>query len=384
MHDTTLANWRQAPHNVWAFRHVDKILPTATIAKGKTLPLPNAHSFDAASVTISFEGTRQPLETALTEAACDGLLVLHHGKVVHEQYRHGDASARHILFSVSKSVTGILAGLLVGDGRLDPEAPVTRYVPEMATSAYGSATVRHVLDMTVDVTFVEDYLDTQGAFARYRVATGWNPPRPEFGELGLHEFLGTLPRGNGEHGQSFHYVSPNSDLLGWILERAGGEALALQLSRRLWQPMGAEADAFITVDRRGAARSAGGICTTLRDLARFGELIRCDGMTATGQQLVPRDWIKDLWHGGDGAAWQRGSMTGLFPRGCYRSQWYVSDDKDPALCAIGIHGQWIYVNPAAGVVIVKHASQAQPVDDRIERLNMAMFSAISAALNPSG
>lgn len=378
MTKATLANWRTPPHNVWAFRHVDELIPAATIKHGTPSPLQNGTALDTGHIRVNFEGRALSFEEVVDETEGDAILVMHDGKVVHENYRNGDDKTRHILFSVSKSVTAMLAGILVADGKLDADAPVTHYVPEIASSAYGSASVRHVLDMTVDVTFVEDYLDSEGAFARYRAATGWNPPNPKFGTLGLHDFLGTLPRGADSHGRSFHYVSPNSDLLGWILERAGNEPFTEQLSKRIWQPLGADRDAYITVDYQGAARTAGGICTTLRDLARFGEMVRRGG-TTKDHRIVPLDWIEDIWKNGDPAAWQRGSMVELFPRGRYRSKWYISDDHDPALCAIGIHGQWIYIKPSTKTVIVKQSSQKLPLDYRIDRLNLALFETVSSA-----
>ena len=378
MSAANLSNWRKPPHNVWAFRHVDDIIATERIAAAQPAPLDHAGQLNTNALQFQFEGRRWSFDEALAETDGDGLLVLKGGQVVHESYRQGSAAERHILFSVSKSVTGILAGILAGDGKLDPEAPITHYVPEVKNSAYGSATVRHVLDMTVDLTFVEDYLDTQGAFARYRSAMGWNPPNPNFGDEGLHAFLGSLPRASDPHGKAFHYVSPNSDLLGWILERAGGETIAVQLAKRIWQPMGAEHDAYITVDHLGAARTAGGICTTLRDLARFGELIRCGGQ-ANGQHIVPKAWIQDIWQNGESAAWQRGTMIDLFPRGRYRSQWYISDERSPALCAIGIHGQWIFIEPVSQLVVIKQSSQREPLDNRIDLLNIALFQAIAEA-----
>ena len=141
-------------------------------------------------------------------------------------------ATRHILFSVSKSVTGTLAGILVEEGKLDPEAPVVTYLPEVENSAYRDATVRHVLDMTVDLDFVEDYSDTKGDFARYRVSTGWNPPNPDLGHEGLHAFLATVKPAQSRHGETFYYASPNSDLLGWLLERVGGMTFAKLLSEK--------------------------------------------------------------------------------------------------------------------------------------------------------
>jgi CubicO group peptidase (beta-lactamase class C family) len=306
--------------------------------------------------------------------------VLQGGSCVVERYDHGlRPEMPHIIFSVSKSVTGTLAGIIVGDGRLDPDAPVTRYIPEVAGSAYGDCLVRHVLDMTVSTSFVEDYLDPSGDFARYRVATGWNPVTGEPADL--RSFLTTLGRGAEPHGAMFHYVSPNSDLLGWILERATGTPYAVLLSEELWQPMGASDDAYITVDRLGAPRTAGGLCVTLRDLARVGELMRRRG-AAAGRQLVPESWIDDILTNGDEAAWRRGRAAGsILPGGRYRSQWYSVGDDHGAFCAIGIHGQWIYVDPATGIVIAKLSSQPLPVDEAMEELQLAGFAAIARGLD---
>jgi len=376
---TTLANWRLPPFNRWAFRHVDTLIPVSTIAAGKAAPLAQGTAFDTSNLHVDYEGRRWNSDEVLTEGQTDGLLVLRNGKVVYETYPNSDAATRHLMFSVSKSFTGLLAGILAGEGKLDPDAPVTKYVPEIAPSTYGSAKVQHVLDMTVGVSFVEDYLDTKGPFARYRAATQWNPPNPDFGGEDLHQFLATLPSDGQAHGAAFHYISPNSDLLGWIVERAGGAPFAQLFSEHVWKPMGAERDGYITVDANGGSRTAGGICVTLRDLARLGEMVRNSG-AANGKQIVPQNWIADMWANGDPAAWLHGDMTHLFPQGRYRSQWYVADPESSAMCAIGIHGQWIYIDPKAELVIVKQSSQANPVDARIDLLNLALFRAIAAVI----
>jgi CubicO group peptidase (beta-lactamase class C family) len=174
-------------------------------------------------------------------------------------------------------------------------------------------------------------------------------------------------------------VSPNTDLLGWILERASGERFVDLMSALLWQPMGAESDAYVTVDRLGAPRTAGGICTSLRDLARVGEVMRCRGI-ANGHQVVPGSWIDDILSNGDPQAWAKSDTNALLPGGRYRSLWYVTGNAHGAYYAFGIHGQWIYVDPAAGVVIAKQSSWPDPLDDAMERWHLAGFDAIARAL----
>ncbi len=379
----TLANWRLPPFNNWAFHHVREIVPSANIYHG-TGPVLSLPASGTALPNLAFRGLRGrdwTLDEMLQVSDTDGFLVLQSGRIVTERYFNGlTPEAPHIIFSVSKSLTGSLAGVVVAQGQLDPDAPVARYIPEAANSAYGDCTIRHVLDMTVSVDFVEDYLNTDGPFARYRDATGWNPILDPARLNDLRGFLLSLPRDSHDHGEKFYYASPNSDLLGWVLERASGRTLPSLLSELIWQKMGAEFDAYVTVDRFGAPRSAGGICCSLRDLGRFGEMMRREGNVA-GTQVVPQDWIADIRHAGDAAAWQRGSMAKFLPKGRYRSKWYQLGSESGAYCGIGIHGQWIYIDPASEIVIAKMSSQKLPVDEPLDGLMLTGFAAIVRALS---
>ncbi len=372
----TLANWRLHPQSPWAFRNVDRLLPVATIKAATARTLPEGTPLNLSKFKFEWQGRQRNLAEVIETSNTDAFIVLHDGRIVAERYINGDAKTRHIMFSVSKSVTASLCGALVAAGNLDPEAAVTTYIPEVASSVYGDCTVRHVLDMTVAINFVEDYLDPKGDFARYRVATGWNPPGAIPFTHGLHGFLTTLKRGSGEHGTRFDYVSPNSDLLGWIVERAGGATFADLVARHLWQPIGAETDAYVAVDAEGAARAAGGMCMSLRDAARFGDMLASHGRV-DGNQVIPGAWIDDIVNNGNPAAWQAGKMTHLFPNGKYRSKWYVPGDPPGAFCAIGIHGQWIYIDPKSKTVIVKQSSQALPLENDTDQLLLSAYRAIS-------
>lgn len=375
----TLANWRIAPFSRWAFHHVREIVPSATIGCGSPAPL-ERDDCDLSAVPLpDGEAGEIPLARLLAESATTGFVVLRGGRLVYEWYDGYDGLAPHLLFSVSKSMTGLLAGILIDAGALDPEVPIGALLPETAGSAYADATLGHVLDMTVSTSFDESYLDPAGDYQRYRVATGWNPVPPGWEPGDLRGFLTTLARAEAPHGRTMHYVSPNSDLLGWAIERATGRRFAELFSERVWTPMGAEAPADITVDRLGAPRTAGGISARPRDLARLGEMVRRRGLVG-GRPVLPGWWIDDMNAGGDREAWLRSDMRVLFPAGRYRSQWYQSGLPSGAIAAIGIHGQWLWIDPEAEVVIAKVSAQAEPVDDALDQRVIAGLDALSAAL----
>ena len=205
--------------------------------------------------------------------------------------------------------------------------------PEVRDTAYRGATVRHLLDMRVGILFDEDYMAADGPIIAYRRATGWNPPEPDEPPSDLRSFCAQLTGTDGLHGQRFHYVSTNTDLLAWVIERATGERYADLMSRLLWAPAGAERPAYITVDRLGAPRAAGGMCVAARDLARIGLLIVGNGRR-DGRQVLPERWIDDIERNGDPEAWDAGDFAPFLPGRPmhYRSQCYVlRGEKSPDL-----------------------------------------------------
>jgi CubicO group peptidase (beta-lactamase class C family) len=355
----TLANWRTAPFNRWGFQHVRELVPSADIANDpdRVSPLPPAFE-DLSQLEIE---PGMGLARFLEATDTDALVVLRKGRLAFEHYANGmSAHTPHILMSVSKSLLGLLAAILERRGDLDPQRRVTDYVPELARTAYAGASVRHLLDMRAGIAFDEDYLATAGPIIEYRKATNWNPLGSGDVPSDLHGFFATLVGADGAHGGRFHYVSPNTDLLGWVIERAAGARYADLMSELLWRPMGAERSAYITVDRLGAPRVAGGVCTTARDLARVGQLL-----VEGGRGVVPAGWIEDVAAHGDPAAWAAGSFAAYYP-GLdmhYRSQWYVVRERSPLLFAMGIHGQNLFVDRARQIVIAKFSSQAAPIDE---------------------
>jgi CubicO group peptidase (beta-lactamase class C family) len=375
----TLANWRTAPYLKWAFQHVREIVPSADIANapGGVWQI-ESESRDFSSFSFQCGGEAYSLERFIADTDTDGLAILHRGKLVFEHYGNGMTSnTPHILMSVSKSLTAIVAGILIDKDILDPEQTVVSIIPELKNSVYSDATVRHVLDMRVGLDFDEDYLATSGPIVEYRKSTNWNPLAPGERPNDLRHFLSSLKDRVGPDGGPFHYVSTNTDLLGWILERATGTRFADLLSNLLWQPMGAQASAYITVDRLGAPRCAGGICTGVLDLARVGQLI-VQGGRRNDHAIISATWIADMFDNGDPKAWRDGDMISYMGDRAmhYRNMWYVLRDRAIAF-GLGVYGQNVFVDRANEIVVAKVSSQAPPLNKRLIDLTIGFVEAVS-------
>ena len=352
----SLANWRKAPYCHWAFHHVREIIPSAKISNDPT----DVWELESGAIDTSSLG----LDDAMVKTDSDAVVVLHKDKLVHETYRNGMTwQDPHILMSVSKSMLGLVAGTLVERGELAENDLVTKYVPELANTAYAGAKVRDLLDMRAGILFEEDYLATDGPIIDYRFAANWNPVPKDYVASDLRSFMSLLTRSDGPHGGRFHYVSPNTDLLAWVFERATGIRYAELVSERLWRPLGAEAAGYITVDRIGGARAAGGKCMLARDLARVG-MMMANGGKRDGKQVVPASWLEDIIKNGDPQAWKDGDFYNKMGQReiHYRSKWYIQRDSEPLIFGVGIHGQFLFVDPAKNLSVAWFASRNSPLD----------------------
>ena len=352
----SLANWRKAPYCHWAFHHVREIIPSAEISNDPT----DVWELKPDTMDTSSLG----IDNAMVSTDCDAIVVLHKDKLVHESYRNGMTSRDpHILMSVSKSMLGLVAGTLIERGELAESDLITKHLPEIENTAYAGATVRDLLDMRAGILFDEDYLATEGPIVDYRFAANWNPVPKDRVAADLRSFMSLLTETDGPHGGRFHYVSPNTDLLAWVFERASGMRYAELVSERLWKPLGAEAPGYITVDRIGGARAAGGKCLLARDLARVG-MMMANGGQRDGKQVVPARWLEDIIQNGDSQAWKDGDFYNEMGQRDihYRSKWYVNREAEPLIFGVGIHGQFLFVDPAKKLSIAWFASQGSPLD----------------------
>jgi CubicO group peptidase (beta-lactamase class C family) len=286
----------------------------------------------------------------------------------------------HLLMSVTKSFIGCVTGILADRGDLDLAAPLTRYVPELAASGYDGATVRDLLDMRSGISFSEDYLDPSAEVRVLEEVIGWRPRGATPVPTAMYDYLQTLTKA-GPHGGPFSYRSCETDVLGWVCERASGQRMPELLSEVLWSRLGVEFDADLAVDPAGAGMHDGGLSTTLRDLARFGQMLLREGAAADGSQVVPSWWVEDSYAGGPDSreAFAASPTDTRMPGGMYRNQfWFPFPGRRLLLC-LGIHGQLVYVNPEAGIVGVKVSSWEYPQHAAFLFDTIAAFDAIAAA-----
>jgi CubicO group peptidase (beta-lactamase class C family) len=374
-------NWQQPPFNRWAYWHVRDILPTQQIAptKGKAHELlPAAATADAMEVAIiRSDGGEVTVGQVLADTYTDAFLVLHDGALVTEWYGpEGERARTHALMSVTKSVVGCVAAALVDRGRLDTDRPITDFVPELANSGYAGATVRHVLDMRSGVRFLEDYTDPR---ADVRQLAQW----PD----GIYSYLTGLVA-EAPHGERFLYRSAESDVLGWVCERAAGRSMAELISTLIWQPIGAEYVAEILCDTAGTAYHDGGMCATARDVARFGQLL-LDGGTVAGdaeniRTVIGPRWLRDSWAVDADArsAFAASPAEISMPGGWYRNQfWFRPGAYGDVLLCLGIHGQMVHVSRRTRTVCVKFSTWPEPQNPVYLQDTLRALDALGGALS---
>jgi CubicO group peptidase (beta-lactamase class C family) len=375
----SLDNWLSTPYSHWSFQHVEDFVPTAIISRGTgpTAALPAA---PAPIGEIRVAGTS--VGAVMANTATDGWAVAHRGSLVAEEYLHGMAAqTRHLLYSVSKSLVAAVVGALHGAGAIELDAPVTAYVPALADCGYAGATVRHLLDMRSGIDFSDDYLHPTAQIHVLDQAMGWAPRSSLDAPATLRDFLLTL-RQKSSHGGPFEYRSCETDVLGWICEAAADQRMPELMSELLWSRIGAQCDATIGVDTAGTGFFDGGISACLTDMIRFGSLFLHDGVSLTGQQVMPAAWIADTLNGGPDSrqAFAASAGSNQMPGGMYRNQvWFPYPGSNVVLCQ-GMCGQMIYINRGAEVIAAKLSSQSDAQDPQMLLDTLHAFDAVAHEL----
>ena len=393
----TVRNWQDPPVNRWAFWHVGEILPTYRVSRGHgpVRALPPAPP--AADDRVGLLGVpvaradRSPgtVGEVLTDTFTDAYLVLRDGELVTEWYDPLGAPDRpHALMSVSKSVVGCVAAVLIDRGQLDPDREITAYVPELAASGYAGALVRHVYDMRSGVRFVEEYANPHADIRRMDEWIGYRESaEPGEGEpRGLYRFLATL-RAEAPHGERFLYRSAESDVLGWVCERAAGRPMAALISELIWAPMGAEHDATLLHDGLGTAVHDGGLSATARDVARFGQMLLDGGLIPDGAggslRVLPPQWLRRAWAVDSDArtVFAASPAEWAFPGGWYRHQfWFRPGDYGDVLLCLGIHGQMLHVSRRTNTVCVKFSTWPEAQNPAYLEDTLRAFDAVGGFL----
>jgi len=373
------------PQIRWSLSHMRELAPTVAVWRGRGA----AGDFDVAGRDIEADidalefddlhGRRHTWRDSLAHTYTDGIMVLHRGVRVFERYLGALQPQRpHACFSITKSYAATLAAALIHERTLEENRPVAYYLPEMAATAYADASLRQVLDMQVGVQYSEDYADPHAQVWDYSRAGGLRTRGAEYsGPSNYYEYLVTL-RKSGEHGASFDYKTVNTEVLCWVMQRVTGISLAEMLSRRIWSRIGCEEDGYLAVDSIGVPMGGGGLSATLRDLCRFGELMRCEGAWR-GTQVLPAEVIADIRRGSDPAKFASGGYT-LLPGYSYRNMWWVSHDSLGVFEARGIHGQRLHIAPQAELVIARFCSHPIASSAANDPVTLPAFAALSRML----
>ncbi|MEM9290526.1 MAG: serine hydrolase [Acidobacteriota bacterium] len=378
------SNYFSFPKLRWSVCHLREFLPTERVSRGLGAPKPLAKNLDEAAIdalTFAPMGSDEAMtfEQSLTANYTDGLLILHRGEIVYERYFGCLAEDRvHGAMSMTKSLTGLLAEILVAEGKLNDSVPVSSIIPELAESAFGDATVRQVMDMTTGLSYSEDYSDPQADIWIYSAAASPLPkPETYTGPEGYYEYLQTVKK-EGEHGESFAYKTINTDALGWIISRVSGKAVTELISERIWRRVGTEQDAYMTVDGLGTPFAGGGLSAGLRDLGRVGQLM-LNGGEIHGERLFPAEVVESIRGGGSKEAFKAAGYTTL-EGGSYRGMWWVFHNDHGAFAARGVHGQTIYVDPKAEMVLVRFASFPNAKNAVIDPTSLPAYQAVAEYL----
>lgn len=347
-----LTNWNEPANRNWSYRHTVDVLPyTRKIFRGQG-PI---HEFDVAprdisSVNVSFRNRQMPLEEYLKESHCDALLVLKGNDIVYENYRRMAPKDRHLCQSVSKTTICAVIGNLVAGGLIDPAKTVDTFIPQLA-SGFNGVAVQDLLDMNVALDFSEDFTDPDADIYEYEMLGGWHPDTG--GQAGgILKYISELARDpDFQLDGATNYLCPNTDMLGFIIEKVSGRPFAEIFQDNIYRHIGAEADGYYATDALGGAICSGGMILRLRDLARYAQTFANLGIANDGTRVIPRTWIDDCLDTARGTTYYMGRDYQ------YHNQ-MTSNGR--ALCHLGVGGQMMYANTETKVVVVQFSTTSAP------------------------
>ena len=349
---------RVTPDNVfrypfvrWTLQNTSLFTRTASMLAERKTVRPITEALDSAllDTQLTINGASQTIGGYAGKSFTDALVVTKDAKLVAEWYGDGmSASKPHYISSVTKGVTGLLAELLIADGRLDENRPVKSYVPELADTPFADATVRDVLDMKVNVGAGETSGATDVADAALWSTMALSSRQSAYDTL-------AAVKADGPNDGNFHYASMTTEVTGWVITRAAGQSYEKLASDLLWSKLGLQDDIVEPVDPTGKVYASTGLTISARDLAKLGLMIADHGKI-DGRQVFPANVIDRLYQYGDAHAWQNGNFKNSAAIRSYRSYWYQLAGEDHALVGLGVFGQGLYINPARRIVMVRYSS----------------------------
>ncbi len=343
-------------HHSWAFSHLRELLPTVNIPHDprKIRPL-DGRAVHPSDIDVLLQGKKLNLDVIAKKYHIRGLAVLKDDKLLVEGYYGENQRNRpYLMMSMSKSLVGVIAAIYAERGLLDFQKSVADYLPEMSKSGWAKDDIRTLLDMRDGSAYDEIYDDPSSAMLRHSCAIQWleGPICPENGPQSSYEFLPTVGRNESWAGK-FVYKSGTVDVIAWVLERISGKKFAQLITEEIWQPIGAEYDANITVDRGGYALAMGGTSATLRDQVRFGQLMLNRGRVG-GKQIAPANFFNDVINYPGDPDWPYEHSKDYLPY--YRSLFWGVGNGEGDFEAVGINGQIIRAAPKANMVIVLNSA----------------------------
>ena len=373
------------PQIRWSLAHMRELAATVAVRRGDAPRLSFGapdHDDAAAIDELAFtdmHGRQRRFDAALFDTYTDGIVVLHRGRLVYERYFGAlEPHIPHSCFSITKSYAATLCASLVHERILDDTKTIPHYLPEMRGTAYEDATLRQVMDMQTGLDYTEVYAERSSGIWDYARAAGLRPRPPGYaGPATSCDYLRTL-RKQGAHAQAFAYKTVNTEVMCWVMARATGQSLDEMLHERLWSPLGCEEDGYIVVDPAGMPMGGGGLSASLRDLARFGELMRREGEWH-GRQLIAAAAVAEVRSGDDPAKFAKAGYT-LLPDYSYRNMWWVSHNELGAFEGRGIHGQRLYVAPLAEMVVARFASHPVASSAANDPITVPQFLALGRML----
>ena len=344
------------------FQHTPEIQPVKKIKKGEDTFQFLKEDNVALADGFYFEGTFYPSEKFMEDTKTSAMLVIKDDVIKYENYFYGGNEAT--LFSsnsMGKSFVSALIGIAVAEGDISSvEDPIGKYIPEFVGTALENIPIRACLKMASGIDFNEDK-DMSGFSLRTLMGT---PAMKVIAKYGIQEEPYTYRR----------YLSINTEILGEIITNATGSSLAEYMEEKLWKKIGAAHDAYWTLSN-GKELAMGGLSVSLRDYARFARLYLKEG-NYNGEQILDKQWVKDSLDISEAYS-KPGANHDAYNAIGYGYQWWVPEGNQGEFMAIGVYGQWIYVNPSKQIIIVKTSADPNFMEKGYELKHVAFFRAVA-------